>query len=67
MISEVKSTELGEFVITPEVFGNTSISISPAAYKSFITLVRRGINTWDSAPIEIKQLADILLEVPAKT
>lgn len=67
MTTDIKSTELGEFVIVQGDFGNTSISISHAAYKSFITLVRRGINTWDSAPVEIKQLADILLEVPAKT
>lgn len=67
MTIDIKTTELGEFVITQGDFGNTSISISPKAYKSFITLVRRGINTWDTAPVEIKQLADILLEVPAKT
>lgn len=67
MTTDIKSTELGEFVIIQGDFGNTSISISPAAYKSFITLVRRGINTWDSAPIEVKQLADIVLNVPVKS
>lgn len=64
--SDVKATEQHEFVIITER-DLTSLVMTPQAYKSFITLVRRGINTWDSAPVEIKQLADMLLEVPAKT
>lgn len=59
-------TELSEFTIVRQPDGSMHVEIAPHAISSFITLVRRGTNTWDSAPIEIKQLVDLLTGVPTK-
>lgn len=59
-------TELSEFTIVNNSDGSMHVEIAPRAVTSFITLVRRGTNTWDSAPQHIKQLVDVLTGVPTK-
>jgi hypothetical protein len=41
---------------------STEISIMPESIEAFKQLISKGINTWDSAPPEIKQFAAELLE-----
>lgn len=59
-------TELSEFTIVNNSDGSMHVEIAPHAVTSFINLVRRGTNTWDSAPQHIKQLVDVLTGVPTK-
>lgn len=50
-----------EITIIDKPDGTTVIEISPSSLDAFSDLVRRGSNTWDSAPREIHEFRDILL------
>ena len=62
----VQSTEANEFSIIKEP-AQVTLVMDINSYAHFVTLVRRGVNTWDTAPTEIKQLADIVLDIPVTT
>ena len=53
-------TDLSEFTIVTQPDGALHIEIAPGAIPDFTKLVRRGSNTWDAAPVAVKQLVDIL-------
>lgn len=38
-----------------------AIRFTPGHLEAFKTLVNRGMNTWDEAPPELKEFADILI------
>lgn len=56
------STDMEKNYVVIEHAGKLHLTVDPKLLPAFKMLINRGLNVWDKAPAEIKELGDIICE-----